>query len=347
MMPEQRRTQAVSELPALYCPFPSFVHPQADRIDKKASEWMSSCPIPQDPDDRRLLLRSGLSRLLSNSCARGNADRLEVGSKWIYLGFSYDDWFESHTSLDGIVNAVCAMQRAQEAPGSVLSDVPFLPAFAEIMGDLRGIATPTQYKRFTYQHLSYLHAIPWEASYRLRREVPDLNTDVILRLNAGANLPFLAIMEICNGEEVPSAEFNHPTCQAAVEVAALLLSWVNDLCSISKDSRDGGGRGGIVNSLQRERRYSLEEAVMETISVWNRSMFLFKKLSVQLATHGSPHLRRFLDDCGASIRAIIDVHAENPRYDSPALSVTADPPADLDPSPLNIPSISWWWQQLA
>ncbi|MFE6483772.1 terpene synthase family protein [Streptomyces sp. NPDC057757] len=334
------------EIPALYCPFPSFSHPQAAQIDKKASEWMRSCPIPQDPDARRLLLRSGLSRLLSNSCERGETDRLEVGCKWIYLGFAYDDWFESRTSLDDIVIAVCAMQRAQDAPDSALTNLPFLPAFAEVMRDIREIATPTQYKRFTYQHLSYLHAIPWEASYRLRGEAPGLNADVTLRLNAGGNLPFLALMEICNGEEIPSAEFSHPACQAVTEMTALLQAWLNDICSISKDAQDGRIGNGLVNCLQKERRYSLEEAIVETVSIWNRSMLLFERLCVQLAANGSPQLQRFLNDCGQSIRAIIAVHADNPRYVSQYLAVTANPPADLDPSPLDIPSISWWWQQL-
>ncbi|MFD0069254.1 terpene synthase family protein, partial [Streptomyces sp. NPDC127574] len=275
-------TRAVLEIPALYCPFPPFVHPQVSQIDASASAWMRYCPIPQDPDDHQNLLRSGISRPLANSCARGKPDRLAVGGKWMYLGLAYDDWFESRTSLDEIVAAVCAMQRAQEAPGSALEEPPFLPAFTEFMSELREIATSIQYQRFTHHHLSYLHAILWEASHRLRGEIPDLNTGTVLRLNTGASLPLLTLVEICNGEEVPTEEINHPACQAAVEITALLHSWTNDLFSVSKDVQDGGSNNGLVNCLQREHRHSLEDAVTEAVSIWNRSMLLFTKLSTQL-----------------------------------------------------------------
>ncbi|MEV7203550.1 hypothetical protein [Streptomyces griseoluteus] len=74
-------------------------------------------------------------------------------------------------------------------------------------------------------------------------------------------------------------------------------------------------------------------------------MLLFTKLCAQLTVNGSPQLQRFLQDCGQSIRAVVALHAESSRYAS-SVTVTDDPPDGLDPSPLNIPSISWWWQQL-
>ncbi|MGC5567256.1 terpene synthase family protein [Streptomyces sp. FR-108] len=315
-------------------------------IDKRASEWMRSCASPHDPVVRQRLLRSGSSYLVSNCSPCGKIERLEVGGKWMYLGFAYDDWFESRTSLDEIIAAACGLQRAQDAPEADLTDVPFLPEFLYIMRELRRFATPTQYRRFTNERRGYFQALPWEASYRFAGRVPDLNTSVTLRLGLSGAASFVAALEIYNGDEIPSEEFDRPALQAVREISTLLLGWVNDFYSLPKDAHDGGGTNNLITCIQRERRSSLEEAAAEAVTIWNRSMLLLLKLSDQLADRGTLQLQQFLGDCGRAIRNAIAWHAENPRYATHALSVTTEPPVGLDPSPLNIPSISWWWQQL-
>jgi hypothetical protein len=343
---EQRELPALTHLPPVYCPLLPYTHPRATEIDKTISAWTRSCTIPQDPDTRRRLLRSGCSRLVSNSSPYGTIERLEAGGKFLYLGFAYDDWFESRTSLDEIVAASCALQRAQEAPASALANVPFLPEFLHVMGEFRRFATPTQYMRFTNETRKYFQALPWEASYRLAGTTPDLNTNVTMRLGVSAATSFLTIMEILNDDEIPSTEFDHPPVQAIREVAASLLGWANDLYSLSKDAQDGGGGNNFVTCIQQERQSSIEEASAEAITMFNRTMLLFVRLSDQLTLQGSPPLRKFLGDCGRAITSALAWHADIPRYATHALSVTANRPAGLDSSPLDIPSISWWWQQL-
>jgi hypothetical protein len=345
MVAQQRDLPATPNVPALYCPIAPYLHPRAAQIDDKASAWMSTQAIPEDPSARERLLRSKCSYLISNCSPRAHVDRLEAGGKWTYLGFAYDDWFESRASLDEIIAVSCALQRVQEAPRSELTDVPFLSAFIDVMSDLRRFATPTQYKRFSNRNRAYFQALPWEASYRLRGDAPDLNTNVAIRLDV-AGAAFLEIMEICNGEEIPSAEFDRPAFQAIGEMTTLLQAWVNDLCSVPKDAHDGGGANNIVFCLQRERKCSLEDATAEVVAMWNRIMLRFEELRGGMTADGSPQLGRFLDDCGRAVGNIAAWHAHNPRYDTPPLSVVADAPTDLDPSPLDIPSISWWWQEL-
>lgn len=346
MATEHCESPAVTHLPPIYCPLLPYTHPRAAEIDRTASAWMRSWTIPQDPDTRQRLLRSGCSRLVSNSSPYGRIERLEVGGKWMYLGFTYDDWFESLTSLDELVAASCALQRAQEVPGSALANVPFLPEFLHVMGEIRRFATPTQYLRFTNERRRYFQSLPWEASYRFAGKVPDLNTSVTLRLGAASTTSFLVAMEIFNDDEIPSTEFDDPAVQAIREVAASLLGWVNDLYSLGKDAHDAGGVNNLVTCIQQEQQYSAEEAGAEAVSIFNRSMLLFVRLRDQLTRQGSPPLRKFLDDCGRAITSALAWHAEIPRYTTHALSLTTNRPADLNSSPLDIPSISWWWQQL-
>ncbi|WP_139131373.1 terpene synthase family protein [Streptomyces griseus] len=344
--PNHNDLPALTPMPALYCPIPPYSHPRAAEIDKAACDWMRSCVLCGNPDTRQRLLQSGCSRLVSNSSPCGSIERLEAGGKWMYLGFVYDDWLESRATLDEIVAACCGLQRAQEVPESGLANVPFLPEFLHVMGELRRFATPTQYARFTNERRKYFQALPWEASYRFTGKTPDLNTYVTLRLGAASTTSFLTAMEIFNEDEVPSSEIDHPAVQAVREVAASLLGWTNDLYSLSKDARDGTGENNLVTCIQQERHVSIEEARAEAITMFNRSMLLFVQLRDQLNPHGSPPLKKFLGDCGRAIAGAVAWHAGIPRYATQALPITADRPAGLDSFPLDIPSIAWWWQQL-
>ncbi|MGW7086636.1 terpene synthase family protein [Streptomyces sp. NPDC054871] len=342
------KQQTRLNVPTLYCPFPASRHSHAPAIDKAASQWMRACAIPQEPDLRERLLRSKCSYLSSGSSPHADIERLQVAGRFVYLGFAYDDWFESRTSLDEVVTVCSALQRAQEAPDAALTDVPFLPSFLDVMGGFRRMATPTQYRRLVEGQRAYFQAIPWEASYRLRGKAPDLHTNVALRLNLAAGPALIAAAEICNGEEIPSAEFDHPAVQAIREMTSLFIGWANDLYSFSKDAHDGGGTNNLVTCLQRERQCSPQEAVAEAVSVWNRTMLLFLRLRAQQATHGSAPLRRLMDDCGRMIGNVLPWHAASPRYRraSAPLAITPGPLAQVEPDPVDIPGLSWWWQQL-
>jgi hypothetical protein len=74
-------------------------------------------------------------------------------------------------------------------------------------------------------------------------------------------------------------------------------------------------------------------------------MLLFLHIREQVAEWGSPQLNQFLDDCGRAIGNTSTWHAHSPRYSARPVSVVARPPAGLDAAPVDIPSISWWWQQ--
>ncbi|MFF7635143.1 terpene synthase family protein [Kitasatospora sp. NPDC008050] len=335
-------------LPPLYCPLAPSSHPEADTIDKRAAQWMDRCPIPDDPEDRAGLLGSRSAAFVANSSPQGYVDRLEATGRWFFYAFAMDDWFESCASPHEVIDVCAAMQRALEAPDEALSDTPFMPAYLDIVRTFRGFATPVQYGRVTAGYRIYHQSIPWEMSYRLRGRLPDLNTQLVLRLGVSGFEAFFAMIEVCNGQEMTAREYDDPALRALREIAGLLLLWINDLSSFAKDARAGDGQNNLVIGLMNELRCPKGQAVVQAIGIWNRSMALFIRLRDQLAAHASPQLGHFLTDLGNMVANVVHWHRDNPRYAmaAPALEVTTTPPPGLDPAPLPYPSIAWWWQHL-
>ncbi|MFJ3216658.1 hypothetical protein ACIPLC_12135 [Kitasatospora sp. NPDC086801] len=335
-------------LPPLYCPLAPSSHPEADVIDKRAAQWMNHCPIPQDPAERAGLLGSRSAAFVANSSPRGRAERLEATGRWYFYAFALDDWFEACPSLHDVIDVCGAMQRALEAPDTALLDTPFMPAYLDIVRTLRGFATPVQYHRLTAGYRIYHQCIPWEASYRLRGQHPDLSTQLVLRLGVSGFEAFFAMIEVCNAQEMPAREYDDPALRALREIAGLLLLWINDLSSFAKDARAGDGQNNLVIGLMNELGCTQAHAVVQAITIWNRSMALFLRLRDQLAAHASPQLRHFLTDLGNMVANVVHWHRDNPRYAmaAPALEIVTSPPPGLDPAPLAHSSIAWWWQHL-
>ncbi len=335
-----------SDTAALYCPFPVVLHPRAREIDDSATQWMASCPIPTNPDTRDALLRSRSAAYVACSSPDGIEERLELGGKWYLLAFAVDDWLEELTTLEEVVEACCTMQRIVDDPTAPpLTDLPFVKHFAELIKDFRGSATDVQYARFAAGYTSYHMAIPWETCHRLAGRQVTPAVAPVMRLWVTAFAAFVTASEIYNGMEIPAHEFEAPAVRAWLESAGILLAWCNDIYSVEKDLRSGDAHKNIVMTLMRHHRLDVTHATRKAVEFWNRVMVVHLRLRDRIAVDSSPALNRFLRDTGTMIINVIHWHAGNPRYggDLALLGIVGQEPPGLDPTPLPIPSIAWWW----
>ncbi|MFI9504241.1 hypothetical protein [Nocardia sp. NPDC052566] len=316
-------------------------------IDERARLWMSTCPIPEDDDSRTRLLNSHSAAYVACCSPHGIDERLELGGKWFLYAFAMDDWFETRTSLDEIIETCAIMQQMLENPGAPpLTDLPFTEHFAELIRGFRRYATDIQYDRIVTGYRTYHQGIPWEASYRIAGSPISPTVHPVIRAWSTGFNAFLSALEVYNDLEIPGNEYAQPAARTLREITGLLLTWVNDFFSADKDRQQGGGQNSLVTALMDHHGYSLTEATVEAITTWNRVMDLYLRLRNQLAVSAGPALSRFLEDTGNMITNVIHWHAGNPRYGSqPPMAVTANPPAPFT-GPLPNAVIRSWWDHL-
>jgi hypothetical protein len=184
------------------------------------------------------------------------------------------------------------------------------------------------------------------------RRLPDLlgPREPEATLGSAGVFGFVPLPEIVHQQEALEREMADPAVIAFIESAGLLIKWINDLSSYAKDMLDGS-KDQVTNPitvLGKHLRCAPQQAVVELISLWNRTMLLVVVLRERLLRHASPGLAHILTDTANGLANILNWHDDNPRYAmiARAFSVTDQPTADLDLTPPAIPSIAWWWTHI-
>ncbi|UQA63363.1 terpene synthase family protein [Polyangium aurulentum] len=347
-----------------YCPLPSAVHPDVAEITRRSIEWMTRIGLCADERRRRRLVATNSAEFFCRMAPEGAEDRVQIGADWCYWGFAFDD-FWSDKSQEGarpgdFIPLVARMLRLIETLDARLCDGdPYLMALHDIALRFYQCATPAQHRRWIEAQRQWLFGVVQRSSFEARGRMPALDGYVTMRLHDCGAAPVTVMVEIANGDEVPDHEMESPVVRALTEVTWMLGAIDNERVSRAKEIHGEGQEHSFVDVLAHERGHTPEQALHDVVAMRDRMMCLFLRLREQAMHQASPALTRHITDLGHVIRGHIEWSLNTTRYstvygagESPIGTVDlssgwASAPADdrLEPPP--IPSIAWWWDQLA
>jgi hypothetical protein len=233
----------------------------------------------------------------------------------------------------------------------MLVDDPLAQGLRDLRFRMDLYGTPVQVTRWIDALREYFTSVVWEASFRSRSEVPDLNDYTLMRIYDGATSVILPLLEMGQGYELQANERDHTSVRALGEMAHFVIGWDNDILSHHKEHRAGGYYLNAVRVLGQEYGIRPGQALITAIGYRDRVMGLFLRMSKHLKATGSPQLRQYVDSLAHFIRGAQDWEITSIRYttpDDPAdlPSNFSDTPTDSNPAALDIPAISWWWDLL-
>ncbi|SFT33095.1 hypothetical protein SAMN04487904_101154 [Actinopolyspora lacussalsi subsp. righensis] len=350
-------------IPPFYCPIEPALHPDTDRIEKRAIEWIDRVRVYENETRRAWVLGTNSAEFFSRFAPEGIADNVVLAAQWVYWGFAFDDVRCDNGPLADdpaeFAKHAGRAQRVLEAPRDTdATGDRYLDALHDIGLTMRELATPTQVRRFIDAHRAWLYCVAWQVGNRARGEMPDLDDYLAMRLGSSGGFPTMALLEIGNGAEVPAAEMDHPTVRAATEAAILTAGLDNDLHSYRKELRQDSTDQNIINVMLHHECSDLEWALAGAVGLRDRIFQLYLRLRDQLLPNASEELRTYLNCLAHGVRGNIDWALRVPRYTS--LTDPEKPPVEgeqwtphwsetpYDPStgPPALPAISWWWDRL-
>ncbi|MFJ9590869.1 terpene synthase family protein [Streptomyces acidicola] len=343
---------ASPNLPALYWPLKTEPHPDSDAIDADAVRWMRGFPGHLRQDGMQKLLTEKLGAAVAHCLPHADPRRLRLVARVGLLGTAMDDWFESLDSLAEVVAATSACQRAWEAPGMPLTDMPYVAAFREVLADIRALASAVQYERIVAANCIYHQAIPWETALRAHGAVLDQNTYAVMRNRTVGWAVILAYMEFGANIDLPEQEAADPALRALREASGFLLAGFNDLASAAKEADSPAARTGLPAALMAAYACGPVEAMSRAIDMLNRVTLLYIRLRSGLERRAGTRLRQYLAALDTALGNLTLFQAGCTRYTATSGHRTllrpefsSSPPIGLDPGPLPIPAIAWWWEQ--
>jgi hypothetical protein len=330
-------TATTARIPSLYCPIQSAVHADAHEINAAGLDWISEFKIFSSQLQWKRYVRAEPGML--PACVMPRAPKgpaLQAAANLLFWLWAFDDLecdeAGAGQSADDLVLLLCSLARVGEAPVGRFSANPFIASLADLRRQLERVASAVQVARWASAMQAYLLA---------NTAVAILNTRGTV--HSGAVKPTLMLLDVADGYEVPAAQLERPEIWALNEMVCTIVGWDNDLLTYHKEVLRGGADHNLVTVLQRERGCSAAEAVSEAVAIRDRVLCLFLRL---------PDLKRYLAGLCSWVRGHLDWGMATARYRNPEAPADlpndfADAPQDDSYEPLLIPSISWWWRQLA
>jgi hypothetical protein len=342
-------------VPPIYSPLRSAIHPRHVAIDAHTAAWADEFSIGSH-ELRSRLVKHDIGTFAARIFPEGREEVITIAADFILWLFGVDDGYceegEIGTQPGELIGALSRLIRvAQNPEAPMLVDDPLALGLRDLRYRMDRYGTFVQVTRWIDALREYFSSVVWEASFRSRGTVPDLNDYTLMRIYDGATSVILPLLEMGHGYELQPNERDHTWVRAAGEMAHFIIGWDNDILSHHKEHRAGGYYLNAVRVLGQEYGIGPGHALLTAIAYRDRVMNLFLRMSAHLKATGSPQLRQYVDSLGHFIRGAQDWEITSIRYttpDDPAdlPSTFRDTPTDDSPEPLDIPVISWWWDLL-
>ncbi|BCL26683.1 hypothetical protein GCM10017557_15420 [Streptomyces aurantiacus] len=345
------------ELPPVFCPLESAVHPHVRQIEKRAVEWIGASGMCASEREKAWVVATHSADFYARfTPAAEDDDRLLAATLWVYWGFGFDDVRCDSGPLSGRpaqFNALAGqVQRACETGLAEPAD-RYARALQDVMRRFRSFAPPTQVTRFVHAHRAWLSGVAWQIGNQAAGRMPALDEFLALRLLSAGGHPTFALLELATGAEVPDREMNRPAVLALTEMAIMVASLDNDRYSLHKELIRGHTDQNIYTVLMAGRSLSLQQAVDEANKLRDRILRRFLELHDVVRPTAGADLSVYLQGLRHGIRGNNEWGQRVPRYLSlghwpdeweDLSPAWAEEPSDLRPGPVEgAPSIAWWW----
>jgi hypothetical protein len=358
-------TPPLFELPLIYCPIESAIHPQLDELERKGIEWIDTFKLAKGPDQRIRLIETKSAELSALALPTADAARVQPYANWTYWGFAIDDFWEDPSMSDFNLNHLkeWTAELLRVFEGSAIgasSSNPFVVSFQDIVDNARAYATPDQIRRLAMVHIRWFSAVREEIVHQVHREAFNLKQCMNVRFNAAAGSIAAVFLEMANPfGEIPDNEMNHSTTRALTELFSMIVAIDNDIFSFHKEFfQNDQMPANIVDAVARKYGdLSPQDAVKIAISMRDRMMSLFLRLRNQVIPHASEALSAYLTDLGHHIRGHIEWSLRTRRYTTfydstlstmwaPNFPGWSSKPSDENLDPLLFETVAWCWNEL-
>ncbi|WP_437656125.1 terpene synthase family protein [Sorangium sp. So ce1182] len=147
---------------------------------------------------------------------------------------------------------------------------------------LRALGSPAWRARFCGAMRTYFHrGVLAEVEHRSARTVPGLREYVELRAESSGSYPIFDLIEVASGQELPATVAEHPAMRELRKVAAVVISWANDVLSFHKERRRPHALN-LPGLLMHHQGMDDEHALQRSVLMHNEEMRWFVAIKQQL-----------------------------------------------------------------
>ncbi|MFK0120505.1 terpene synthase family protein [Streptomyces sp. NPDC090994] len=299
-------------------------------VETGGAEWARRLGLIDSGDPRHPLRRLCAGELVSHGYPRADTGIRVLITQWTMWYFNLDDHFE-----DGAAGASAVAADRAAAPLRRLVDAarhreplpapedPLQRALADLLERTAQHMAPVQFGELLAHLDDYFTSLVVESDYRARGVLPGVDSYIALRRDTGPVLPLLDFVEQAESVRLPARFYGTPEYTEMIGCAADIASWINDLCSVSKEL-DRPDAYNLVVLLHRLEGMSLQDAAGETLNRIEQRVTVLKQALRQAAgptgtggpyTVGEKAALRTWADGLLSFQSHVEWYLRHGRYD--------------------------------
>ncbi|KNE81010.1 MULTISPECIES: terpene synthase family protein [Streptomyces] len=255
-------------------PFPAAPSRDPDDIaavESGGEEWARRCGLIDSGDALHPLRRLCAGELVSHGYPHADTGMRVLITQWTMWYFHLDDHFEdgpagtsaraAEEAAEPLRRMVDAARRREPLPAAEDS---LQRALSDLLSRTAQFMAPVQFREFLAHLDDYFTSLVTESDYRARGNLPGVDAYIALRRDTGPVLPLLDFVEQAESVRLPARFYGTPEYTEMIGCAADIASWINDLCSVSKEL-DRPDAYNLVVLLHRLEHKSLQDAAAETL----------------------------------------------------------------------------------
>ncbi|MGF0173884.1 (-)-alpha-amorphene synthase [Streptomyces sp. Marseille-Q5077] len=297
----------------LHMPFPFRRNPHETEAASGVDAWLRVWGLTDEPDVAAMIARTRPAELASYTSPAVDLGVLQIVAHQIAYQFVFDDLAEDlgRSSPGRLLPMLCesvAILRDGRPPSTRLG-----AALADLHRQVREQCTPAQASRWAWQSCEYVHGLLYEAVAQAHPLVLRTGDCTSIRsLTAGVE-PFYPLYEGARASELTDADVHHPVVRRLSRLSADAAVWTADLFSAVKEQH-AGEMINLALAHQRERRCSLQAAVLLAIEDINSTIEQFQRLRAGIEPALSPTGIAYVEGMIGWIRGCYDWARTVPRY---------------------------------
>jgi hypothetical protein len=307
-------------------PFPYRVNPYVDHAREQLVEWVVRTGLVQRQSALERFTDADFGWFAGMIYPTANADHLALAADWVVWLFLVDDHFDdglfgrSESQSAQIIDDMHSVL-ANHDPDSHAFACDGMPtavsSLAELWRRTTSGATTQCRTRLAFHVNEYLRsAAIWETANRIHSHVPDESTYVEKRRHTGAIYVCMDLIEIVEQLDMPDGLYDDPVFQNALDAACNVVTWTNDVYSLSKE-RSLGEFHNLVYIMEHNRGLRREEALTRVCAAISSETERFIDLEQQLLSNHAASdavLRPYLEGMRSWMRGNLDWSRATKRY---------------------------------
>lgn len=340
---------------SFYSPFSEEVSSTVEALEIGTLSWAEKFDLGQGDTQATTLYALTGAKFMAHVYPHANGNLAQALSDYSAWGFAANDQavpVDPTIRTCDVLHTLFRWVRTMRSPDSWVADGDsFSAALRDTFLRLRDCMTPVQMHRFTTGQTSWLPDQAWETSLRERGVALTVNEYLAMRIGAGGAYAATSYIDAVEGIEVSDQELASPIARAAAEAGMMAGLLDNDRYSFGKESRPQFKKYNIFDAIRYEHPdLSLQQAMLDGIAIRDRLLILYIRLCNQFLQCASKELRQYFIGVDRIISGNITYGTTALRYLNPAsastIQRTEEPPAGLPTTPLQYPTIAWWWDHL-